>query len=129
MQPKSRVLCGKCLMPLTDWLDPVPAGFVVNWGDYEENIIPPSHYWIADDDMNRVAGHVVIHLDDRRGMHPHPDGLRFTGCCGPSGDAVNQLCECGAEVATEVSDCWTGHYAHFQPDTTILESKESSPHT
>ena len=118
---KSRVICLSCGNPLTRWLDPVGDDFVVTWLD-SENIIPQGHFWIADDDMNTLTGRIVVHLDDRQSMKNHPDRLRFQGCCGPSDGRVNLLCECGAEVATEVSDCWTSYYLHFEPQSTLLQA-------
>ena len=117
---KSRVLCRKCNRPLTDWLSPVKADFVPTWPD-SENMIPKGHFWIGDEDVNTLKGRIFLHLDDRHGMTNHPDILRFQGCCGSSDGRVNQLCACGAEVATEVSDCWTSFYAHFEPEATILQ--------
>ncbi|MDH7974425.1 hypothetical protein QH494_19725 [Sphingomonas sp. AR_OL41] len=33
---------------------------------------------------------------------------RLNGCCGLDGcDGPNQLCVCGAEIGTRLSDCWT----------------------
>lgn len=122
---KARVRCAHCGNPLTQWLDSVPGEFVVSWvGD--ENIVPKGMYWIADEEMTGLAGRVVIHLDDHRGMINHPDLLRFQGCCGSSDGRVNLLCGCGEEVATEVSDCWTGYCAHFEPERTVLEPKSES---
>jgi hypothetical protein len=118
---RSRVICRRCGRPLTDWLEPVDSGFVVTWPD-SENIIPKGRYWIGDDDLHTLEGRVVIHLDDRRGMRNHPDPLRFHGCCGASDGRVNLLCACGAEVATEVSDCWTSYFAHFEPEATLLQT-------
>jgi hypothetical protein len=117
---KARVKCAECGSPLTDWLHPVPDGFVATWPDHE-NIVPKGMYWIADDDMTELTGRMVIHLDDRRGMTNHSDRLRFQGCCGPSDGRINQVCMCGEEVATEVSDCWTSYYTHFEPDKTDLD--------
>jgi hypothetical protein len=118
---KSRVICKNCRNPLTNWLEPVEDGFVVTWPD-SENIIPQGYYWIADDDMNTLEGRIVIHLDDRQGMQNHSDPLRFQGCCGSSDGRINLLCQCGTEVATEVSDCWTSYYAHFEPEATFLQA-------
>jgi hypothetical protein len=117
---KSRVICRRCGKPLSAWLEPVGEDFIVSWRD-EENAIPRGFYWIADEDMGALEGRVVIHLDDRLGMLNHPDVLRFQGCCGSSDGRVNLLCECGAEVATEVSDCWTSYYAHFEPELTGVQ--------
>lgn len=122
---KARVVCAKCGNLLTDWLHSVPSDFVVSWADHE-NIIRKGMYWIADEDMTGLAGRVVIHLDDRRGMINHPDPLRFQGCCGSSDGRINLLCSCDEEVATEVSDCWTSYYAHFEPVKTVLEFQSES---
>jgi hypothetical protein len=122
---KARVNCAKCANPLTEWLYSVPGDFVATWADYE-NIIPKGMYWIADDEMTGLAGRVVIHLDDRRGMINHPDPSRFQGCCGSSDARINLLCICGEEVAHEVSDCWTSYYAHFVPEKTVLEYQSES---
>ena len=84
---KALVKCAKCSNQLTEWLYSVPGDFVVTWADYE-NIIPKGMYWIADDEMTGLAGRVVIHLEDRRGMINHPDPSRFQGCCGSSGLAL-----------------------------------------
>ncbi|WP_120501224.1 hypothetical protein [Roseovarius sp. EL26] len=43
------------------------------------------------------------------------DLARLNGCCGLDGcDGPNRVCSCGAEVGTEMSDCWTSHL--FIPD-------------
>ncbi|MES2705625.1 MAG: hypothetical protein V4726_03385 [Verrucomicrobiota bacterium] len=117
---KSRIICLSCGEPLTNLLQPVGEHFEVTWPD-SENIIPKGHYWIADEDMGILAGRIMIHLEDRRGMKNHPDSFRFQGCCGASDGRINLLCECGAEVATEVSDCWTSYYAHFEPEAALLQ--------
>lgn len=61
---------------------------------------------------------VLIHPDDARGLRPHPDRSRRNGCCRLDGlDGPNLVCaRCGAEIATEVSDCWvTWHDLRLQP--------------
>ena len=61
----------------------------------------------------------------------HPDDLTDTlrltekqgylnGCCGLDGcDGPNQLCQCGAEVGTLLTDCWTLYGFVPQPAETV----------
>ena len=102
---------------------PVADAFVADFPD-GANTVPQGFYWIADDsNADAIIGHVLIHLDDRINMKDHPDYRRHNGCCGEDGcDGPNQICKCGSEVATVVSDCWTSYYVHFEPDHTILDS-------
>jgi hypothetical protein len=54
-------------------------------------------------------------LADRRNLSRHANLARLNGCCGLDGlDGPNQLCACGAEVATEKSDCWMAHALIFE---------------
>ncbi|MFJ1704714.1 hypothetical protein [Kitasatospora sp. NPDC088346] len=57
------------------------------------------------------GGSVILHPEDVRGTAPHPDDGRRNGCCGLDGlDGPNLVCAgCGADIATEQSDCWTAH--------------------
>jgi hypothetical protein len=121
--PLARVLCRHCGQSLTKLLERLPESFVPEWVDHQ-NIIPEGMFWIASDDMNTLEGRGIIHRDDRRHLHDHSDTLRFQGCCGPSAGQVNQLCECGAVVATDVADCWTSYYVHFEPDHTTLKYED-----
>ena len=124
---KARVICSKCRKPLTDWLLSVDQGFEVEWKDCE-NIIPKGHYWVADEEFPQSGGKVHTHLDDQIGLVNDEDSAKWTGCCGPSAGVPNQLCECGSEVATEVADCWTSYFRHFEPDATELEKcPETAP--
>jgi hypothetical protein len=62
-----------------------------------------------------TEGRYVINLADRRNLAVHKDAKRLAGCCGMDGcDGPNQLCACGAEVATEKSDCWMPHALIFE---------------
>ena len=51
----------------------------------------------------------ILHPDDVPGTALHPDSGRRGGCCGLHGQhGPNLVCaDCGAEVATKESDCWT----------------------
>jgi hypothetical protein len=62
-----------------------------------------------------TEGRYIINLADRRNLTVHKDPKRLAGCCGMDGcDGPNQLCACGAEVATEKSDCWMPHALIFE---------------
>jgi hypothetical protein len=59
---------------------------------------------------------VVLHPDDAPFVLPHP-GDDHIGCCGWNGQAGrNRLCQCGAEVGTEINDCSTAYELHLDPD-------------
>ncbi|MGC4811259.1 hypothetical protein ACLQ29_12120 [Micromonospora sp. DT228] len=62
--------------------------------------------------MINPAGLLVRHL--------HPDRGRRNGCCGLDGtDGPNLVCGCGAEIATESSDCWTPQVIRLQPHAVV----------
>ncbi|WP_203691886.1 hypothetical protein [Catellatospora coxensis] len=66
---------------------------------------------------------VLINPDDLLVRRAHPDVLRRVGCCGPSGiDGPNLVCGCGAEIATEVADCWTGQVIRLEPAAVMRPS-------
>ena len=118
---KTRLQCNKCGRFVTSVLEPVSNSFEPDWPDCA-NMIPRGHYWlahsIAPESMN---GQYVIHLEDRMNLSYHPDPLRHQGCCGRSSfGRPNQICLCGAEIATEISDCWTSYFAYFQADAVTL---------
>lgn len=68
-----------------------------------------------------TEGCYIINLSDRRNLQVHSDVRRLAGCCGLDGlDGPNQVCPCGAEVATEKSDCWMPHALLFERDAVEL---------
>ncbi|WP_190133806.1 hypothetical protein [Streptomyces longispororuber] len=60
---------------------------------------------------------LILHPDDAPGTVPHAALGRRGGCCGPDGlGGPNLLCRgCGAEVATEQTDCWMEHLISVDP--------------
>ncbi|MFJ5546492.1 hypothetical protein [Streptomyces sp. NPDC093225] len=64
------------------------------------------------------TGAPVLNLDDIMGVKRHPDPRRRNGCCGLDGlDGPNLVCgNCGAEVATQQSDCWSQQLIALIPD-------------
>ncbi|TDP66141.1 hypothetical protein C8E96_1639 [Actinokineospora alba] len=50
-------------------------------------------------------------------------GDRSYGCCGPGGsDGPKLRCECGAEIATEINDCYTPHEIRLEPALVVSVS-------
>ena len=61
-------------------------------------------------DENKYTNYVAINRTDLVNTIDHPDGLRWTGCCGPDGDhGENVLCQNGHEIGVVFQDCWTYH--------------------
>lgn len=52
-------------------------------------------YWVNPDDLTKA-------------VQMTKDMRRLNGCCGLDGcDGPNQICDCGAEIGTLRTDCWT----------------------
>lgn len=69
---------------------------------------------------------ILVYPDDVLDLRHHPDPRRLNGCCRHDGlDGPNLVCGgCGAEIATEQSDCWVSwHDLRLQPNavTTVEE--------
>jgi hypothetical protein len=64
------------------------------------------------------TGVFVLNPGDISGVARHPDRGRLNGCCGLDGlDGPNLVCDaCGAEVATQQSDCWSQQLIALIPD-------------
>jgi hypothetical protein len=102
-------------------IDPVPFGapFVPN-DDPRASVPAMANMSLARDGVFlKSAGPrdtLVLHPEDAAGLRDHPGGGRFIGCCGPSGMyGMNQVCGCGAEVATLVADCLMQYELHIHP--------------
>ena len=56
------------------------------------------------------VGTIILHPEDIQGVRRHSDRSRLNGCCDLDGtDGPNLVCAtCGAEVATQQTDCWVG---------------------
>lgn len=65
---------------------------------------------------------ILVHPDDVLDLRRHPDPRRLNGCCRLDGlDGPNLVCvSCGAEIATEQSDCWVNwHDLRLHAVTTV----------
>lgn len=72
--------------------------------------------WDTHTERANPASTYVINPDDALNMVNHPDPRRLAGCCGSTGTAgPNQLCTCGAEVATLISECLEPRELHLHP--------------
>lgn len=83
----------------------------------------PRGTWAANPDTREFA----LHPEDICAMRAHPDPRRSAGCCGLDGlDGPNLVCDnCGAEVATQYSDCWSQQYVGLVPEA--VASTDTSP--
>lgn len=103
------VSCASCKQPLTGVLREVPmppAGEKAERHRVSSPRMRQGTYSISP--KTRV---IVFNPNDLTGTAPHPEPGRRHGCCGLDGlDGPNLVCEgCGADVATQQSDCWTDH--------------------
>ncbi|ROP27666.1 hypothetical protein [Couchioplanes caeruleus] len=94
----------------------VPLGrFAVDPDPFGPPHVPSS----TDERIHVSAGPrntVLIHPDDLIVRRLHPDLSRRNGCCGLDGcDGPNLVCDCGNEIATESSDCWTSRVVRLEP--------------
>jgi hypothetical protein len=115
------VRCRSCRLPLSAVLDRDIGGADTNHADGTP-FVPAGSLHLSDGEFfTGTEGRYIINLADRRNLTVHTDVKRVAGCCGLDGcDGPNQLCACGAEVATEKSDCWMPHAVIFEPDAVDL---------
>jgi len=120
------VRCRECRLPLSASLDTVVDGNNTNDSDGAP-FVHPGQYHVSDGGyFTGTEGRYIINLMDRRNVTDHSDPKRLAGCCGRDGcDGPNQICVCGAEVATEKSDCWMPHALIFERDAVDLADAEA----
>ena len=93
-------------------------------------LVPEDHYWPvaaghpkaeygSPDGWTVVTdftGHFAVRPDVLAGVGRHPDGARWSGCCGPSGlGGPNRVCACGRAVGTERADCLYAIAVYLDP--------------
>ncbi|MFI7431616.1 hypothetical protein ACIBPB_32025 [Micromonospora sp. NPDC049836] len=97
----------------------VPSGkFAVDVDPFGPPYVPSEteRYVVSAGPRNTV----LIGPEDLLVRRLHADYGRRNGCCGLDGvDGPNLVCDCGAEVATESSDCWTAQVVRLQPDAVV----------
>ncbi|WP_343616684.1 hypothetical protein [Flavobacterium sp.] len=116
-----KIYCKECEIELTSELTEFPETNL-HWEDYDQSIIEKGKFsFLKNTGSNKES--IVVAIDDYNLVN-HSDNYRFYGCCGSDGtNGLNKLCVNGHEVATEFSDCWTGHYIEFDDDKVIIEEK------
>ncbi|MGA4837761.1 hypothetical protein [Streptomyces sp. G45] len=118
------ITCAHCQQPLTGELHevPFPPDPAVFTGErMGVPLLDRGTYAISP-----ATRAIVLHPDDALGTVPHASLGRRGGCCGPDGlDGPNLLCRgCGAEVATEQTDCWVEHLVAVSPEAAVLGTGE-----
>jgi hypothetical protein len=108
--------CRKCGATLSSSVRLVAEGVDLRGIDGQP-ALNSGQYAVSDGEhFTRFAGCFVLHLSDVVGTRRHSDRGRLNGCCGLDGcDGPNILCECGAEIGTEKSDCWMPHGLLLDP--------------
>jgi hypothetical protein len=93
--------------------------------DWDVPLLPEGFYKTEDEVFDQSLGRVMINEKDLVNYKDHWDGIRFIGCCGPSGyDGPNKICgNCGAEVATLSNDCFTHYFISFVNDSTYIKEQ------
>jgi len=105
-----KIYCKECEIELTSELIEISEKDLC-WED-SKDIMPKNSFSIL---VNKQTNNksLLVGLYDYN-LKDHPDKTRFYGCCGSDGShGLNKLCLNDHEVATEVSDCWTGCYIEF----------------
>lgn len=84
--------------------------------------VDPEPFGPSDIRAAATRGTIIVNPSDIRGVEPHADYVRRSGCCRPAGThGPNLVCTfCGLEVATEQTDCWTVPAVHFEPGSVVV---------
>jgi hypothetical protein len=113
--------CRACGNALTAPLVELPDGRSVCEKD-AQSYVPRGFFVLSDGEyFTGTEGKYIVSLPDVLGTHRHSDMRRLSGCCGPDGcNGLQAVCTCGAEVGTEMADCWTAHALILEPAATAL---------
>nr|WP_315238388.1 hypothetical protein [uncultured Flavobacterium sp.] len=115
-----KIYCKQCKIELTQELLEIEEENLC-WED-SEDIMPKNNFSVLTNEQSNKK-FIVVAIDNYNLIN-HSDKYRFHGCCGSDGsNGLNKLCSNGHEVATEFSDCWTGHYIEFNSDKVIVKGK------
>lgn len=126
-----RFHCGKCGTPVTRPVRRLPAGVALSDGDGDRIArgLFAFDNWQAAFNITQRACYLV-NPSDLLGTTWHPDGRRTCGCCGVSGGSFeepNRVCECGAELGEEFTDCWGPHGIWLRPDLVRASDGSAAP--
>jgi hypothetical protein len=118
-----KIYCKECEVELTSELAEIPETDLC-WEEGMDIMLENNFSIFMNTHTNKKS--LVVALADYN-LKKHPDLNRFSGCCGSDGsNGLNILCVNNHEVATEVSDCWTGHYIEFDKDKIIIKERINS---
>lgn len=105
---------------MTDELTEIPVSNL-HWDD--NTAIMEKNKYVFFKSETSHQNNIFAAIDDYY-LKDHSDANRFTGCCGSSSfNSFNKICENGHEVATEISDCWTGLYIEFDWNKISVKEK------
>ena len=112
--------CKKCGLALTKELLELSESKII-WED-NTNVVQKSHYVLfKNKSTNRNS--ILVAIDDYF-LKTNPNN-KDEGCCGNSNpSSFNKICSNGHEVATEISDCWTGFYIEFDLMKVIIKENK-----
>ncbi|MFM9988019.1 hypothetical protein [Flavobacterium sp.] len=112
-----KLYCKKCNVELTNNLSEISISEII-WKE-EGNSIPESRY-ITSSQNNKT---IILVAIDGYFLKTNPKN-KDEGCCGNSNHySFNKVCSNGHEVATEISDCWTGFYIEFDLNKVTIKEK------
>lgn len=115
-----KIYCKICGSKLTDDLNEISESNL-KWED-GVSIMQKNRYAFYKNEIT-LQNNILTAIDDYY-LKNHPEGNRFSGCCGSSMyNSLNKTCKNGHEVATEISDCYTSHYIEFDCDKTTIKVK------
>jgi hypothetical protein len=116
------IRCLACSSSLTEQLEQVD--YSLRTEEAEVAYLPEGT--ISQEDgsyFNTHVGEYITNVESSINMSLTKDTSRLVGCCGPSGDWPNLLCDtCNAYVATKVADCGTPRFIVFDPKATFDET-------
>ncbi|MFE0172334.1 phosphotransferase [Streptomyces sp. NPDC059002] len=119
--------CSACQQRITSGLREVPLPSPVTEDvpghRFLPSLMPRGSYAVSPH-----TGVFVLDPDDISGVARHPDRGRLNGCCGLDGlDGPHLVCDaCGAEVATQQSDCWSQQLVALIPDAVTMAVSSSA---
>lgn len=108
--------CRKCEATLSSLVRLLGEGVHLRAIDGQPALNPGQYAVSEGEALGDSVGCFVLNIGDVVGTKRHSNRGRLNGCCGLDGlDGPNILCECGAEIGTEKSDCWMPHCLLLDP--------------
>lgn len=115
-----KIYCKECEIELTSELTEISETELC-WEDENDIISENNFSFFINLRTNKKS--LLVAIADYN-LKNHPDLNKFYGCCGSDGsNGLNKLCVNNHEVATEISDCWTGRFIEFDLSKVIIKEK------